>query len=209
MKVLNVNQNNIVKIIIEFLEKEKIFVVPTDTSYGITGKIGQKTVSRIFQIKKRPNEKAMPIFVNRKIAKEIAVISKKAKILMKKFWPGVLTLILEARPEKLKFLKPVLGPNNTVAIREPNNRLIQKILKKYDLPITATSANISNKSPAYISEEVVDYFAHQKIQPDYFVDAGSLPQNPVSTIIDITDELKIFRTGKIKEQEIKEALKNK
>ena len=126
---------------------------------------------------------------------------------MKEFWPGDLTLILQVGPSKNKILGSVLDPNNTIAAREPNDRLILNILKEFKLPVTATSANISNKPPAYKSKQIMDYFSKtSSLSPDYFIDSGNLPRRQVSTIIDLTSNLKILRTGRIKLKDIKEAL---
>jgi len=76
------------------LEKGKIFVISTDTSYGIVGNINKQTVERIYKIKERSKDKLMPIFVNQKIAKEVAIVNRQVDALMKEFWPGDLTLIL-------------------------------------------------------------------------------------------------------------------
>lgn len=188
------------------IKRGKILIISTDTSYGIAGEIRPEIVKKIFKIKKRPFKKSIPIFVNKKIVQDYALVDKGARILIKKFWPGALTLVLKAKPGKLKFLKPVLGPNNTIAMREPDNKFILKILKKLKEPITATSANISKKPPAYISKEVIDYFKEEP-SPDYFINFGDLPKRPVSTIMDLTKDFRMLRTGKIKEKEIKETLK--
>ncbi|PIY85425.1 threonylcarbamoyl-AMP synthase [bacterium CG_4_10_14_0_2_um_filter_33_32] len=189
------------------LEKGKIFVISTDTSYGIVGNINKQTVERIYKIKERSKDKLMPIFVNQKIAKEVAIVNRQVDALMKEFWPGDLTLILQVGPSKNKILGSVLDPNNTIVAREPNDRLILNILKEYKLPVTATSANISNKPPAYKSKQIMDYFSKtSSLSPDYFIDSGNLPRRQVSTIIDLTSNLKILRTGRIKLKDIKEAL---
>ena len=187
------------------LEKGKVFVVPTDTSYGISGKIDSKVVTRIFKIKERSQEKAMPVFVDKEIVEQIAIVDKRAKILMTKFWPGPLTMVLTTNPP-CKVGPCTVGQEGTVAVREPKNKLIRDILKIYKKPITATSANISGKPSAYKPSEILNYFAKSKITPDYFIDAGVLPQKPVSTIIDLTDKLKILREGEIKFEDIKKEL---
>ena len=69
MKILRL-ERNFEQFIIKELQKNKIFVIATDTSYGIIGKISPEVVQRIFKIKKRLKEKSIPIFVNKKIAKE-------------------------------------------------------------------------------------------------------------------------------------------
>lgn len=200
------NKNS--KFIAELLSQGKMFILPTDTSYCVAGKISQKVISKIFKIKKRHKEKAIPVFVNKELVKKIAVLDNRAKELIKNFWPGALTIVLKVKSSKITSLKPILGPKNTIAVREPDNKLILNILKNLKKPITATSANISAKLPAYKPEEVLKYFSKTPA-PDYFIDFGQLPKNPVSTIIDITDKVKILRRGKIKLGDIKKCLRNK
>ncbi len=202
MKILSIKDIEL-NFVVKELKKGKIFIMPTDTSYGIVGKISFKIISNIYKIKKRPKEKLLPIFVDKNVLEKLAVVDERAKILVTKFWPGSLTLILKAKPQHAGFLKPVLGSKNTIAVREPNYKLILKILKTYKLPITATSANISCNPPAYKPSDVLNYFSKNKPAPDYFVNAGALLKNPVSTIIDISaDDLKILRQGPVKEKDI-------
>ena len=204
MNIIDINKFD-VDFVINELKKGKIFVIPTDTSYGLVGKVDERTVSRIFKIKKRSKEKSFTVFLNKEIIKELVVTDNRDKSLINKFWPGALTLILKPKTDKINFFDSILDSRGTIAVREPDNTMVLEVLENYRLPITATSANISKKPPAYSTKEVTDYFCKSP-SPDYFINSGTLSKNPVSTIIDLEDDLRIIRKGRIKKEEIKEVL---
>lgn len=81
------------------IKKGKVIVCPTDTVYGLIADARkQNAVKKIFQIKKRPLKKPIPVFVRDfKMAKSLAKIDKFQERFLKKFWPGKLTVILKAK----------------------------------------------------------------------------------------------------------------
>lgn len=206
MKHLNYPTSDLSFIVSE-LRAGKIFVLPTDTCFGLVGRIDEETIKRIHLIKKRPDSKFMPIFIRREWAKDYLKFNVRIGKLVNKFWPGALTLIAEANQKKIKGLTPVLGPNNTIGVREPSYDLILKILNSYGEPLTSTSANISGKASCYTLKAVLSQFRNKKYQPDYILDIHSLPKTKSSTIIDITSN-KIVREGEIDKNVVTKTLQS-
>ncbi|MDP2363871.1 MAG: Sua5/YciO/YrdC/YwlC family protein, partial [Ignavibacteria bacterium] len=82
----------------------------------------------------------------------------------------------------------------TIALRIPNYKLVDTLLKKTNLPLTGTSANISGKPASIKIKEILQQFQNQKHQPDLIIDVGNLKLSKPSKVIDLTGfEPKILR----------------
>lgn len=195
MKILKLEPENfekIIKKIVKFLRQGKITVLPTDTVYGlICDATNQKTIERLFRIKKRKFQKPIPIFINDiKTAKKLALIDKKQGKFLKKVWPGKITAILKKRKGK-----KIYGvEEETIGLRVPNYELINNLLKKINCPLSGTSANISGKPASIKIKEIINQFKNQKRQPDLIIDAGNLPKSRPSKVIDLSGKkIRILR----------------
>lgn len=155
----------------------KVLICPTDTVYGLVCDAGnKKAVKKIFQIKKRPENKLLPIFVNGiKMAQKLAEINKKQEKFLGDVWPGATTVILRSKKG-----------GRTVGLRMPKHKFIAGVIKNLGRPLAETSANISGKPPTTKIKEVTAYFKDQKDQPDFILDAGDLSPAKPSRVIDLT-----------------------
>jgi L-threonylcarbamoyladenylate synthase len=128
-------------------------------------------------------------------------VSAVAQRLMHKFWPGPLTLLLNARESLSDF---VVGEMGKVAVRIPGESFALDFARALEFPITATSANISGAPPADTPGNVVMHFGDSL---DLLLDAGKTPGGMPSTIVDATgDEIKIMRPGVVPAEDILEFL---
>ncbi|MCX5783908.1 MAG: L-threonylcarbamoyladenylate synthase [Elusimicrobia bacterium] len=167
-----------------------IAVAPTDTVYGIiTNCFAQKSVKKIYRIKKRPYSKALPVFIcSVAQAKKLAKWPKQAQALAKKHWPGALTLVLAAQGRGLK----IAAKDNTIALRMPDNKFLLKLMRMAKVPLASTSANISGEPPVKAEKEAVKKFSGKA---NYIFLGGSLTGKE-STIIDLSVKpAKILRPG--------------
>jgi L-threonylcarbamoyladenylate synthase len=184
------------KKIIKIIKEGGVIICPTDTVYGLLADAtSEKAVGKIFEIKKRPKEKAIPIFVkDLKMAKKFAAINKKQEKILKEKWPGKFTFVLKRQGAE------IFGVNKkTIALRIPKFKLVNELLKKFKKPLTGTSANISGKPASTRIKDVIKQFEGKKYQPDLILDAGNLKKSEPSTIINLTgSELKILRKGDFK-----------
>ncbi len=168
------------------LKKGKVVICPTDTVYGLLADAtDKKAVEKVFKIKKRPKNKALPIFVrNLKMAKELAKIDKNQEKFLKSVWPGKVTVVLKRKAKSEK--RKIYGvEKETIALRVPNYKLVLDLLKKTNKPLTGTSANISNQAASGDIKEVLKQFEGQKLQFDLIIDAGNLPKSKASIVIDL------------------------
>jgi len=204
LKVSPKNLDEILKKAMKVIRQGGVIVCPTDTVYGLIADAkNKKAVKKIFKIKKRKEEKPIPIFVrDLKMAKSLVLINKFQEKLLKKVWPGKITVILKAkRLAKKIFPKSIISSENKIGLRIPNYKIINRLLRILNRPLTGTSANISGKPPSTKIKEILKQFKNQKYKPDLILDAGNLKLSLSSTIIDL-ENFKIFREGKISKEKI-------
>jgi len=204
LKVSPKNLDEILKKAMKVIRQGGVIVCPTDTVYGLIADAkNKKAVKKIFKIKKRKEEKPIPIFVrDLKMAKSLVLINKFQEKLLKKVWPGKVTVLLKAKKLTKKiFPKSIISSENKIGLRIPNYKIINRLLRILNRPLTGTSANISGKPPSTKIKEILKQFKNQKYKPDLILDAGNLKLSLSSTIIDL-ENFKIFREGKISKEKI-------
>jgi tRNA threonylcarbamoyl adenosine modification protein (Sua5/YciO/YrdC/YwlC family) len=130
-------------------------------------------------------------------------------LLAEHFWPGPLTMIVQAAPGlPLK----VTANSGNVALRVPAANIPREVIRQAGVPITATSANLSGASECTSAAAVRDQLGERL---NIIVDGGPSPREVPSTIVDLTvDEIgkpcwRIQREGAISAQEIAAALSGK
>ena len=174
-----------------------IVIFPTDTVYGIgCNPYNANAIEKIYEIKSREKIKSLPVLAySLDTVKQIAYIDTFTEKIIKKYWPGPLTLILELTDEKLK---KSLKLDNKIAVRIPDSKCTLKLLKKCGL-LVGTSANISGNpsstDPKECLKNIINY--------DVFLNGGTITSKGESTIIEIeNEEIKIIREGVLKKEEI-------
>jgi L-threonylcarbamoyladenylate synthase len=192
MEIIPAKKENL-KFAAECLREGKVLVFPTDTVYGlICDATNEKAVERIFEIKQREKEKPLGVFVKDMAeVKKIAAINDNQKGFLKDNWPGAVTVILQAKKSALSGL---ITQKGTMGLRIPDYRLLALILKEFKGPIAQTSANISGRPATTKIKEVLEQFEAAEIQPDVVINAGDLPENKPSKVVDFSEnKQKILR----------------
>jgi len=206
MKIIQIEKASINEIC-QTLKKGGLVIMPTETVYGtFVDATNPKAVEKLNQYKKRPFSKPYSVAVSdRKMAEKYAFLNETAKNLYQNFLPGPLTIISKG---KGKVAKGVESETGTLGIRIPDYKLVIDVIKKYGKPLTATSANPSyKKTPYKISDILENISEKQKHLIDIIIDAGTLPPNKPSTVIDTTgDDALILRKGDIEIKDKKEFL---
>ncbi|MGE5626815.1 MAG: L-threonylcarbamoyladenylate synthase [Solirubrobacterales bacterium] len=134
-----------------------LVVFPTETVYGLgANALEEDAVKKIFQAKGRPQDNPLIVHVSdyNEIKPLVREVPESAEKLMKKFWPGPMTIILK---------KSDLIPSATsagldcVGIRMPSDKIARALIKAAGVPIAAPSANISGRpSPTEIESCIED-----------------------------------------------------
>ena len=182
---------------VEIIENGGVIIFPTDTVYGIgCNPYDANAVKKIYEIKSREKIKSLPVLASSiEIVKQISTIDEFTENIIKKYWPGPLTLILKLKD---KNLKKSLNLEDKIAVRIPNSECTLKLLNKCNL-LVGTSANVSGDSsftdPQECMKNVKNY--------DIFVDGGTITSKGESTIIEIENEkIRIIREGALKKEDI-------
>lgn len=177
------------------LGRGAVAAVPTDTLYGLAADPFSATaVQRIFSIKDRAQERALPLVASnlQQVESRIGVLTPLARRLAERYWPGPLTLVV---PAPATIAAEVIGTNATVGVRVPAHAVTRALCEACGSPLTATSANISGQPPTN-DPDVVWQTLGDRI--DVLVDAGCTPGGPPSTIVDVTGDVPgLIRAGAI------------
>ena len=166
----------------QVIENGGIVIFPTDTVYGMgCNPYNVNAVEKIYEIKSREKIKPLPVLAySLDTVKQIACIDAFTEKIIKKYWPGPLTLILELTDKKLK---KSLKLDNKIAVRIPDSKCTLKLLKKCGL-LVGTSSNISGNpsstDPKECLKNIINY--------DIFLNGGTITSKGESTIIEIENE---------------------
>ena len=176
---------------IEILNNGGVGVIPTDTVYGIVcDAFSKDALLRLYELKSRDGNKPPVVLISSLDDLKLfgIVIDEMAKIFLKKFWPGKVSVIFKIKPE-FSFLDKGLG----LAIRFPDDKKVLDFLKQTG-PLATSSANIQNHAPAKNIKEAEKYFGDKV---DFYEDGGELDSAP-STLVRINgDKVEILRQGAV------------
>lgn len=197
----NVNKEETYTQAVEILKTGGVVAFPTETVYGLgADATNGEAVSRIFEAKGRPADNPLIVHVDSKESalKYVQNVPEKALHCMDVFWPGALTLILQAEPRT--FAPNVTAELPTVGIRVPDHPVALNLLKRVGIPIAAPSANLSGKPSPTLAEHV--YHDMDGIIP-LILDGGATAIGLESTVLDMTAEPPvILRPGKISKAQL-------
>jgi len=181
----------------------QVVVLPTDTVYGIgCDAFSADAVAAVLAAKGRGREMPPPVLVpNVRTVDGLARdVSDDARILIAAFWPGALTLVLQAQPS----LSWDLGETNgTVAVRMPDDATALDLLAVIG-PMAVTSANRTGQPPAATAQEAQEQLGEAVA---VYLDGGPATSSTASTILDLTgDEVVTLREGAIARADVDAAL---
>ena len=202
--VIKVNEKRPNHVIIskasKLITSGEIIAFPTETVYGLgANALDPSAVLKIFKIKGRPSDNPLIIHIAdmNTLRTLVSQIPSRANQIIKKFWPGPVTVVLK----KSKIVpKITTGGLNTVAIRMPRNNVALALIRKSGLPIAAPSANISGRPSPTTAIHVKDDL-DGKIK--LILDGGRTKIGIESTVIDMTQTTPvILRPGGISKESI-------
>ena len=185
------------------LKQGGLVAFPTDTVYGIGAKYDdRRAVRRLYAVKARPLEKAIPILVGALSDMEglTASFPAAAQALTEAFWPGALTLVL---PRSAK-VPAVVAPGVTVAVRMPAHQWLLALLQTVG-PLAVSSANRSGQAPA-LSAEAARAALGNRI--DLIIDSSLASGAKPSTIADCSvHPPAVLREGPVTVAQLRAALR--
>jgi L-threonylcarbamoyladenylate synthase len=180
----------------------QVLGMPTDTFYGLAADpFNLRAVDRVYEIKSRSRHKPLSLLIeSTDQAEELSQpLPEEFYALARRFWPGPLTIIVKASS---RLPLKVTANTGNVALRVPKSQIPLAVVQAAQIPITATSANLSGESECTTAIAVRDQL---KDRISIIVDGGASPREVASTIVDLTDEearWRVLREGAIPSQEI-------
>lgn len=185
-----------IDLIKEELLNGKLIAFPTDTVFGLACVMDKDAIKKVYIAKGRDFNKPLPVMCSGyEMISKIAYVDEKTKRIIEKFMPGALTIVFRKKDE----LDPYITQGkSTVGIRVPNDEWIISLIEKIGKPIMVTSANISDTGSLLKWEDVYSQM-NGKIDGIVCEDARG---DKSSTIIDVSDGLKLLREGPIDFKEI-------
>jgi L-threonylcarbamoyladenylate synthase len=184
---------------IAILKRGGLVAFATDTVYGLGACFNnKKAVERVYQLKRRARSMGLPLLVaDESQINEVAdSIPPVARLLVKRFMPGGLTLVL---PRARTMSDAIIGGSEAVAVRIPAHPVPIALIKGLGLPITGTSANKSGQQSPLTADEVRQHFGDDI---DLIID-GQCDGGIESTIVDVTTDVpRLLREGAISRAEL-------
>ncbi len=168
---------------VDVIQSGGIVAFPTETFYGLgVDPFNPGAVERLFEVKGREPGRPILLVVDdiKRLEDIVKAIPEEARSLIRKFWPGPLTLLFKSASHVTSALT---GGTGKIGIRIPSHPVALHLLQAVGRPLTATSANRSGQPGAATAETVAETLGPSL---DLILDGGATPGGLGSTIVDAT-----------------------
>ena len=158
-----------------------VIAYPTDTLYALAvDPRSDAAVGKLCELKGRDSGAPIALVAaDTRQAAEAGVFGEPEERLAEVFWPGPLTIVVPAATAMSRRLSGVAG---TLGVRVPAHAVARALAGAAGTCITATSANLSGRSPAVTADEVAARLAHAV---DVLLDGGPAPGGPPSSVVQV------------------------
>ncbi len=184
----------------ELLKSGGIVAFPTETVYGLgADAFNPVAVARVFELKNRPHFDPLIVHIadKRTVAKLAADVAPEARLLMDRFWPGPLTIILNKKPVVPDIVTAGLP---TVAIRMPEHPIALDLINALGRPVAAPSANPFGYMSTTTAEDVARVFGGDL---PLILDGGPSSYGIESTVVSVRDgTVVVHRHGSVTKEEL-------
>ncbi|MBF6172384.1 L-threonylcarbamoyladenylate synthase [Nocardia blacklockiae] len=185
------------------LKSGRLAVIPTDTLYGIAADaFDSAAVNALLAAKRRGRDMPVPVLVGswNTIDGLVFSVQSQARDLIRAFWPGGLSLVVQQAPSLAWDLGDARG---TVMLRMPLHPVALELLREVG-PLAVSSANVSGQPPATTVDEARDQLGELV---GVYLDGGKAEHSVASTIVDLTaDTPRILREGAVSTARVAEVL---
>ncbi|NMN98986.1 L-threonylcarbamoyladenylate synthase [Antrihabitans stalactiti] len=185
------------------LKGGRLVVLPTDTLYGIAADaFDSSAVNALLRAKHRGRDMPVPVLVGswNTIDGLVLSVRPQARELIRAFWPGGLSLVVQQAPSLAWDLGDTRG---TVMLRMPLHPVALDLLREIG-PLAVSSANVSGSPPARTVDEAREQFGEAV---GVYLDGGESVDPVASTIVDLTgDQPRILREGAVATADIADVL---
>ncbi len=182
VKCINIDHPNVIEYAVNILAKGGIIVYPTDTLYGFgADATDNEAIENINRIKKRSGPMSV-IGANEKMVLNWMDINEEQIEIVRPYLGGLQTLIVPVKSNIVS--TKILGKDNTLGIRIPNNNFCNELSFQYGKPIISTSVNRTGEQPLNDPAQIEAKFSSEI---NILIDAGTLPESKGSTIYQFKD----------------------
>ncbi|MCP5027438.1 MAG: L-threonylcarbamoyladenylate synthase [Actinomycetia bacterium] len=173
-------------------------VVPTDTVYGLMAPIDRPAaIARIFELKGRPVDQPLAVLIGE--PSELGLVaepSPTATALAARFWPGALTMVVEAG---VGIGQRVGAHDGTIGVRCADDELVRRITAAVG-PVATTSANVHGRPTPISAAEI----AHQ-LTDVLVIDDGPRPAPPSAVVrVGVDGDIEVLRPGAINPEALRQ-----
>ena len=182
VKRINIDHPKVVKYAVNILGDGGIIVYPTDTLYGFgADATNDEAIKKIYQIKGRSGPMSV-MAADKNMAVDWMEITAEQLEIAKSNLGGSQTLIIPVKNNIVS--SKILGENNTLGIRIPDNNFCNELSYQFGKPIVTTSVNHTNEQPMNDPIKIESEFGSEI---NLLIDAGTLPESKGSTIYQLKD----------------------
>ncbi len=171
-----------------------VVVLPTETVYGIAcDAFNEAAAERVFKAKGRRKGNPLPVLVAARthLARLVRHVPVVARPLMRRFWPGPLTLVMDAHPDVPLIVTAARG---CVGVRLPDHPIATSLARRVG-PLACTSANYSGENAAKSPDELDPRLLKHV---DLVLDAGRTRIGVASSVLDLTGSApRLLREGTV------------
>jgi L-threonylcarbamoyladenylate synthase len=182
-----------IQVAAQIIRKGGLVAFPTETVYGLgADALNPNAVLALFEAKKRPldNPPIVHVADPREVLDIVQEVPEKAALLMKKFWPGPLTLVFK---RSSKVPEVTVAGLDTIAIRMPKHKVALALIRQSGCSIAAPSANLAGKPSPTTAKHV---YEDLNGRIDAILDGGATNIGVESTVVDLTvDPPMVLRPG--------------
>jgi L-threonylcarbamoyladenylate synthase len=182
------------------LAQGEVVAFPTETVYGLgADAFNAVAVAKIFELKKRPHFDPLIVHVSQKewVTNLVSDMPRGARLLMDRFWPGPLTIIL---PKSEHIPDIVTSGLATVGLRMPSHPVALDLIQQLSRPVAAPSANPFGYMSTTTADDVASLFDDRL---PLILDGGPSSFGIESTIVSLSDErVVLHRHGSVSIEEL-------
>lgn len=185
---------------VAFLKDGQVIAYPTETIYGLGADVfNAKAVKRVYELKTRDHGLPVSILIGdlSMLHDCVAQVNDRTMALIRRFWPGPLTILF---PASKRFPKGLITNTNKIGIRLSSHPVATLLVQRFGSPITTTSANLSDFPPSLQVKHIQKYFGDKL---PCILDGGECIPSRGSTVVDVSEEsMRIVREGVIAAEEV-------
>ena len=191
----------------KILKEGGLVAFPTETVYGLgANAMDDEAVSKVYAAKGRPSDNPMIVHVAKPQDLTLLTdnITDDMKKLAENFWPGPLTMVVQAKPQVSRI---TTGGLDTVAVRMPDNETTLKLIETAGMPLAGPSANLSGHPSPTSSNHVYDDLQGRI---DAVIQGEICKVGIESTVVDMTSPAPvILRPGIVTAEDLEKVLGKK